>query len=194
MSLRLSIACQHSTATVTHSTTIITFVMSFTDSIISQFFAVQFLTRTACDDYARRKYGGPLTIVQPQGRFSYTVAVNNNTIIIQFREKSSPLNSPMEIASMSRLLTRAHGQLCAPFSLVDSLGGQCGNEVEVYWMNKLPGANCSSMTEMLAMKPVALKALIKSLAKYVILYITFHNSFSVHLLLRFVPCLCTMSP
>ncbi|UKZ62848.1 uncharacterized protein TrAtP1_004082 [Trichoderma atroviride] len=54
------------------------------DDIIDRFFLTKSATRADCDSFAMSTFGGPVTVVQPQGRFSYTVSACNDTVIIQF--------------------------------------------------------------------------------------------------------------
>lgn len=103
-----------------------------------------------------------MTPVQPQGKFSYTVAASNDTVIVQFRGQGSPL----QVTAASRLLSRTHGELVAPPSHVGSLG-EPGNGLEVYKMTKLPGVNFWNMAESLAENPNAMMTFVDSLAKCV---------------------------
>lgn len=133
--------------------------------IISQFFSDKSVTRAECDNYATSKFGGPVKVVEPQGRFSYTITATNDTVIIQFREK----NSSLPTTDVSELLLRTHGELIAPYTLVCALGGTTPNGLDVYKMNRLPGINCSNpdIAELLEDEPEAMGAFIDSLAGYV---------------------------
>jgi hypothetical protein len=106
-------------------------------------------------------FGGPVTVVQPQGRFSYTVSARNDTVIIQFREQDSPLL----LTAVTALLSRAHGELVPSFSRVGTLGGQQEGGLEVYTMNKLPGVNYSYMAESLPSDENTMMNFVDSLAR-----------------------------
>lgn len=134
-----------------------------TETVINQFFSNKSVTREECDDYATREFGGPVNVIEPQGRFSYTVTACRDAVIVQFRERSSPLLAP----DMSELLVRTHEQLVAPNRLVGVLGGLTPNRLDVYRMDKLPGVSCSSMAEPLTDDPIVMAAFVESLAKYV---------------------------
>ncbi|KAM0481418.1 hypothetical protein ACHAPX_003524 [Trichoderma viride] len=107
-------------------------------------------------------FGGPVTVVQPQGRFSYTVSARNDTVIIQFREQDSPLL----LTAVTALLSRAHGELVPSFSRVGTLGGQQEGGLEVYTMNKLPGVNYSYMAESLPSDENTMMNFVDSLASF----------------------------
>lgn len=158
--------------------------MSYISNMISQFFAGKSATREECDDYATRMFGGPVKVVEPQGRFSYTVTAGNDTLIIQFRERGNPLNT----TNLLDLLLRTHGDLVAPYSLLGGMGGMTTNGLDVYKMNKLPGVNCSVLTELLAENPVALGNFVDSLAQYVQHYFASNSSLSPPCLLSFLSC------
>lgn len=136
--------------------------MLSSDDVISLFFLTKSATRADCDKFATSTFGGPVTAVQPQGRFSYTVSARNDTMIIQFREQDSPLR----LTAVTALLYRAHGELVAPFSRVGTLGGQQGG-LDVYKMNKLPGVNYSHMVESLPSDDGTMMNFVDSLARYV---------------------------
>ncbi|KAL2023370.1 hypothetical protein VTK56DRAFT_2727 [Thermocarpiscus australiensis] len=64
---------------------------------ISDFFskAGACTTRSQCDAFANKTFGGPVKPVPVQGVCSYTVAAANDTVIVQFREPDSPLDTQM---------------------------------------------------------------------------------------------------
>lgn len=156
MSLRESSYSKQSAAQ--HNTT---FAMS-SSSDISFFFLTKSATQADCDDFAMSTFGGPVTAVQPQGKFSYTVSARNDTMIIQFREQDSPLL----LTAVTALLSKAHGELVPSFSHVGTLGGQQGG-LEVYKMNRLPGVNYLYMAESLPSDENTMMNFVDSLARYV---------------------------
>ncbi|KAK3304086.1 uncharacterized protein B0T15DRAFT_229428 [Chaetomium strumarium] len=64
---------------------------------ISDFFskAGACTTRSQCDAFANATFGGPVKPIPVQGVYSYTVAAANDTVIVQFREPDSPLDTQM---------------------------------------------------------------------------------------------------
>lgn len=133
-------------------------------SLTSQFFSDKPVTKQECDDYAACEIRGAIEVVQPQGRFSYTVTADDDSVVVQFRERSSPLP---ETTDISRLIVQAHGKLVAPPRFVGALGGLLAGGLNVYVMDKLPGVNCSSKTELLSFNAEAIMAFVESLAKCV---------------------------
>ncbi|KAK8038418.1 hypothetical protein PG994_015185 [Apiospora phragmitis] len=111
-------------------------INSETDESISKFFSTAgaCTTRSQCDAFASKMFGGPVKPVSSQGLYSYTITVADGTIIIQFREPDSPLDVQMlaKIHGIHPNLTtgcKFHGTIGLPPSLL------------IYEMNVLPGNN-----------------------------------------------------
>ena len=109
---------------------------SFSDlsEFIAHFFskAGACTSRSQCDAFANKTFGGPITPVPVQGTCSYTVT--NATTIIQFREPESPLDVRV-LASVQA----AHPGIVANHSFHGMIGESPA--LHIYSMNILPGAN-----------------------------------------------------
>lgn len=133
------------------------------DESISDFFskAGACTTRIQCDALAGQTFGGPIKPVSLQGLYSYTVAAANDTVIVQFREPDSPLDT--EILAMVR---SAHPEFVAGCSFHGTIGSPPA--LLVYAMDKLPGDNYYTIS--LSMPDDGLDhqlATVRSLARFV---------------------------
>lgn len=103
---------------------------------ISDFFsqAGACTTRTECDAFANRTFGGPVKPVPHQGLFSYTVAAANDSAIVQFRDAGSPLDT-----QMLATIQDSHPDLVAGCSFHGTIGSSPA--LLVYAMNMVLGDN-----------------------------------------------------
>jgi hypothetical protein len=101
---------------------------------ISDFFskAGACVTRSQCDAFANKTFGGPVNPVPVQGTCSYTVAAANDTVIVQFREPDSPLDIQM-LATLQTI----HPGFVADCSFHGTIGSSPA--LLIYSMNMLPG-------------------------------------------------------
>jgi hypothetical protein len=102
------------------------------ENAINSFFEIETTaTRQQCDEFTLAHGGPPVTPVQIQGAFSYTVLVGVDKVF-QFRLPSSSID-----LDLLDLATATHGTLvpaCKPYGTV---GGS--RPLRIYEMNKLPG-------------------------------------------------------
>ncbi|KAK4240146.1 hypothetical protein C8A03DRAFT_42274 [Achaetomium macrosporum] len=85
-------------------------------------------TRSQCDAFASRTFGGPVKPIPVQGAFSYTVAAANDTVIVQ--------DSPLDMQILGTV------QAIHPGFVADrSYHGTIGSSLTllIYSMNMLPG-------------------------------------------------------
>lgn len=132
---------------------------------ISNFFsnAGACTTRSQCDAFADEAFGGPITPVSSQGVCSYTVAAAKDTIIVQFREPDSPLDT--EMLAMAR---NAHPELVAGCSIHGTIGSGSSPPLLIYAMDKLPGGSYFNMSLSLADDDLDHRlATVRSLARFV---------------------------
>ena len=104
------------------------------DERISHFFSNSnaFAARSQCDTFAHKTFGGPVEPVPTQGVFSYTVTAANGTIIVQFREPSSPLD-----AQVQETVQNIHPNFVTGCAFHGTIGSSPG--LLVYSMKKLLG-------------------------------------------------------
>ena len=94
-------------------------------------------SKTACDEEARRRYGGEIRPVDIQGMTSYTViAGSSGTKIVQFREQTALLNM-----KMLALAKDIHEDIVASCTELGQIGDISGSQLVIYAMDKLPGVN-----------------------------------------------------
>lgn len=93
------------------------------DQSISDFFskAGACTTRIQCDAFAGQTFGGPIKPVSLQGLYSYSVTAANDTVIVQFREPDSPLDT--DLLAMVR---SAHPEFVAGCSFHGTIGSPAG--------------------------------------------------------------------
>jgi len=104
------------------------------DSAISSFFASSTTaTRQQCDALASSLAGSPVSLVQIQGTFSYTLtAGTNNARVFQFRVQESSLD--METISLART---THPPVVAGCKYHGTIGQP--RPLHIYEMDNLPG-------------------------------------------------------
>jgi hypothetical protein len=134
---------------------------------ISNFFAEAgaCTTRSQFDEFARKTFGGPVTPVQTQGRCSYTVAAANDTVVVQFREPDSPLDT--QTLATAKLV---HPDLVPNCSSHGTVGSSPA--LLIYAMNKLPGDTYLNISLSLPDHDLDRRlATVRSLAKFVSLFL-----------------------
>ncbi len=89
-------------------------------------------TRRQCDDFALA-HGTPVTPVQIQGTFSYTVLVGTDKIF-QFRISSSSINT-----DLLNLVTTTHRDFVPQYKYHGTVGGS--QPLSIYEMDKLSGTS-----------------------------------------------------
>ncbi|KAL7948639.1 hypothetical protein V8C42DRAFT_363113 [Trichoderma barbatum] len=52
-------------------------------------------TRSQCDAFAIETFGGPIIPTTPQGLSSYSVSAANGTVLVQFKDAASPINTEL---------------------------------------------------------------------------------------------------
>jgi len=139
---------------------------------ISDFFskAGACTTKSQCDAFASKTFGGPVKPVPLQGLYSYTVAVANDTVIVQFREPDSPLDTQM-LATVRNI----HPDFVAGCSFHGTIGSSPA--LLIYSMNMLPGDNYFNIS--LSMLDDDLDhqlATVRSLARFVNINLYFFTS------------------
>ncbi|KAI1774177.1 hypothetical protein F4818DRAFT_419144 [Hypoxylon cercidicola] len=112
------------------------FVNRRLEESISDFFskAGACTTRIQCDAFANKTFGGPVEPVPFQGVYSYTVAAANGSVIVQFRELDSPLDTQMLVT-----IQNIHPDFVASCSFHGTIG--LSPALLIYAMNMLPGDN-----------------------------------------------------
>ena len=136
---------------------------SFQD-IVDEFFSDKAVTRDDCDSYVIEHFGGPVEVVHPQGRYSYTVKAEGGKTIVQFRDSASLPNS-----KFSSLISNTHHGLVAIPTFKGVLGQGSSGGLTVYYMDALPGLNLVQLADMEV--PEKQMAYAEGLAKYVSQYV-----------------------
>ena len=136
---------------------------------VSEFFskAGACTTRSQCDAFASKTFGGPVKPVRLQGAYSYTVAAANDTVIVQFREPHSPLDTQMLATAQN-----VHPDFVAGCSFHGTIGSSPA--LLIYAMNMLAGDNYFTIS--LSMLDEDLDhqlATVRSLARFIKLSFTF---------------------
>lgn len=109
--------------------------MSSVDNRVkSPLFSQAGTTRSQCDEFAERTFGGPIEPVSMQGVYSYTVVAANAAVIVQFRENSSPLD-----ISLLETVRNAHPDFVASCRFHGTIGSS--SPLRIYSMDKLQGDN-----------------------------------------------------
>jgi hypothetical protein len=118
-------------------------------------------TRTQCDEFTRTTFGGPVEPVAAQGVCSYTVAAANNTIIVQFREPDSPLDT-----EMLETVQTVYQDFVTPCRFHGTIGS--APALLIYSMDMLPGDNYSNISLSLSDDDLTHQlATVRSLARFV---------------------------
>jgi hypothetical protein len=94
-------------------------------------------SKTQCDDFVRRRYGGQIRPVNIQGLTSYTVIAGpSGNKIIQFREQTALLDM-----NMLELAKDIHGEVVPSCSELGWVGDPSGSPLAIYEMDRLRGEN-----------------------------------------------------
>jgi hypothetical protein len=140
------------------------------DNAISSFFeSSTTATRQQCDALAFQLAGSPVSPVQIQGTFSYTLTAGiNNCKLFQFRVQESSLD--MEIMS---LVKATHPQFVAGCKYHGTIGQS--RPLHVYEMDNLPGATYIMARDLSAVQPpdavLRQRNTVKDLARFVQVYV-----------------------
>jgi hypothetical protein len=141
---------------------------------ISDFFsnAGACTTRSSCDAFAIKTFGGPVTPVPSQGLCSYTVAAANGTVIVQFREPDSPLDTKM-LATVQTV----HPDFVSSCSFHGTIGSSPA--LLIYSMNMLPGENYFHISLSIPDDDLHHRlATVRSLSRFVRLYLSWSSALS----------------
>lgn len=133
------------------------------EDLVAHFFsnAGACATRSQCNEFASKTFGGPTKPVQMQGLFSYSVIAANDAVIVQFRDPASPLDVTMVNAAH-----RIHSEVVAGCSYHGTLGTSPG--LLIYSMKMLPGDNYLSIALSASFDDLAFQlSTVRSLARYV---------------------------
>lgn len=118
------------------------------------------ISQHQCDSYARQLGHGNMTPAAWQGYHSYTLLLESEDKVVQFRSAESPLNPT--IADLAR---GVHDHLAPRTKL---LGNMPGSSVLVWLMDKIPGVGYLFTVDNGGVPSYKLRAVVEGLAKSVL--------------------------
>ncbi|UKZ82632.1 hypothetical protein TrVFT333_010425 [Trichoderma virens FT-333] len=111
------------------------------DESLARFFscAGACTTRNQCDAFANKTFGGPIIPIASQGLFSYSVSAADGTVLVQFRDATSPIDT-----QMLDMVFMIHADFVTRCKYWGTIGSSPG--LLIYSMEMIPGESYFSIS------------------------------------------------